>query len=148
MNINKTQRRTSPDIPDTGERKETSGVRKKRTQSNHEEYIIPDCMVPWAHEPLYLVIARWCEMQGRWINRNDVVQAFSMPERRASFQLSYISRKKDRVVCRTRSRGDEDIRQLRNEIRVEQILPAPAGRSGKPPRRHTEAKSPGPSSRR
>ncbi|EGO7253092.1 CaiF/GrlA family transcriptional regulator [Salmonella enterica] len=67
MNINKTQRRKSPDIPETGERKETSVVRKKRTQSNHEEYIIPDCMLLWAHEPLYLVIARWCEMLGRWI---------------------------------------------------------------------------------
>ncbi|EAO1992577.1 CaiF/GrlA family transcriptional regulator [Salmonella enterica] len=98
-------------------------------------------MLLWAHEPLYLVIARWGEMLGRWINRNDVVQAFNMSERRISFQLSYISRKEDRVVCRTRSCGDEDILQLRND------MPVLAGQSRVPQRRYTWVKSTWPSSR-
>ncbi|ENU5422729.1 CaiF/GrlA family transcriptional regulator [Salmonella enterica] len=102
-----------------------SDVRRKRSQSNHDEYLIPESMVAWSHEPLYLIIARWCIQEARWINRNDIVQAFNMPERRASFLMSYISRKKDRVACRIRSRphSDTDIRRQRNEIRVDRILP-------------------------
>ncbi|HCM1955423.1 TPA: CaiF/GrlA family transcriptional regulator [Salmonella enterica subsp. salamae serovar 9,46:z4,z24:z39:z42] len=132
----------------SGGQESGTGMRKKRSQSNHEEYIIPASMAPWAHEPLYLVIARWCSMQGRWINRNDIVRAFHMPERRASFQMSYISRKKDRVVCRVRTDDAGEARCLRNEIFVECILPAPARRQSCLTRRKTEARVPGPSSRR
>ncbi|EDM3692592.1 CaiF/GrlA family transcriptional regulator [Salmonella enterica subsp. enterica serovar Infantis] len=111
-----------------------SGRKRKGVQSNHDEYIIPQSMEPWSGEPLYLLVARWCLQQNRWINRNDIAVAFHLTERRASFQLSYISRKKARVVCRTRyntshAKGGGS----RNEIRVDRILPpSPGGRGSSP----------------
>ncbi|WP_248784915.1 CaiF/GrlA family transcriptional regulator [Escherichia coli] len=108
---------------DTGQKKH-SLIRKKGLQSNHGEYVVPPGMEEWADDPLYLLVARWCWQQKRWVNRNDIAMAFHLPDRRASFQLSYISRKKDRVVCRCRNNSASDIRHHRNEIWVDRILPA------------------------
>ncbi|EAN8329705.1 CaiF/GrlA family transcriptional regulator [Salmonella enterica] len=127
------------------------GTLRKGKQANHCEYVLPDSMLPWAGEPLYLVIARWCLLQGRWINRNDISRAFHMPERRASYQLSYISRKKNRVVCRTRMNNSGELQHSCNEIWIERILPARTGEASEPPevRRHrATASSPVASSRR
>ncbi|EFM2336847.1 CaiF/GrlA family transcriptional regulator [Escherichia coli] len=81
-------------------------------------------MEVWADEPLYLLIARWCLLQKRWINRNDIAIAFHLTGRRASFQLSYIIRKKSRVITRVRNNCKCNIRNNRNEIWVENIIPA------------------------
>ncbi|ASD90258.1 CaiF/GrlA family transcriptional regulator [Salmonella enterica] len=111
-------------------------VLKKVTQSNHDEYIVPPCMAPWANEPMYMVVARWGLIQKRWINRNDIAAIFHIPDRQASFQISYISRKKERVACRTRYVPAECGGRQRVEIFIDYILPAPDKRSTHaPPRR-------------
>ncbi|EAO0751923.1 CaiF/GrlA family transcriptional regulator [Salmonella enterica] len=113
------------------------GILRKGRQTNHCEYVLPDGMEAWANEPLYLVIARWCLLQRRWVNRNDIARAFHLPERRASYQLSYISRKKDRVVCRTRIGNSGELQHSCNEIWIESILPVPEGGVREPEvRRH------------
>lgn len=71
----------------------------KGSQKNHGEYRLPADMQPWANEPLYLIIARWCLQQNRWINRNDVAAAFYLTERRASLQLAYINQKKIELLA-------------------------------------------------
>ncbi|HAO0324326.1 TPA: CaiF/GrlA family transcriptional regulator [Escherichia coli] len=131
------------------ENRKPSVIRRTGNQSNHGEYVIPACMAPWAEEPLYLIIARWCRQQKRWINRNDIALAFHLPDRRASFQLSYISRKKTRVVCRCRNNSASDIRHNRSEIWVDNILPdLPDVKREPPPRPNNEPKkTPGPTSR-
>ncbi|WP_407861291.1 CaiF/GrlA family transcriptional regulator [Escherichia coli] len=96
---------------------------KKGSQSNHGQYIVPPGMEEWVDEPLYLLIARWCLLQKRWINRNDIAIAFHLTGRRASFQLSYIIRKKSRVITRVRNDCKCNIRNNRNEIWVENIIP-------------------------
>lgn len=123
--------------------------KKKVKQSNHDEYTIPPCMAPWADEPLYLVVARWGLQQKKWINRNDIAAVFHMPNHRASFQLSYISRKKERVACRTRYVPAEVSGRQRVEIFIDCILPAPEeGPAHAPPRgRNVQAKQTGSTSR-
>ncbi|EDU9604368.1 CaiF/GrlA family transcriptional regulator [Salmonella enterica subsp. enterica] len=95
---------------------------KKVKQGNHEIYTIPPCMEEWADEPLYLVVARWGLQQKRWINRNDITATFNIPERRASFQLSYISSNKLRVACRTRYVKTKSSRRHRVEIFVDYVF--------------------------
>ncbi|ELD9771022.1 CaiF/GrlA family transcriptional regulator [Salmonella enterica] len=123
--------------------------KKKVKQSNHDEYTIPPCMAKWADEPLYLVVSRWGLQQKKWINRNDIAAVFHMPERQASFQLSYISRKKDRVACRTRYMPSEGSGRQRVEIFIDCILAIPEeGLAQAPPRRrNVPAKQAGPTSR-
>lgn len=122
---------------------------KKTKQGNHDGYTLPGCMMPWAGEPLYLVIARWCLQQNRWINRNDISDVFHMQKRRSSFQMTYISRKKTRIVCRTRS-NPTLTGLLRQEIRVDHIYPVvPDKQENVLPRRRREAAGvAGPTSRR
>ncbi|EMG4445024.1 CaiF/GrlA family transcriptional regulator [Salmonella enterica] len=138
----------SSDKHDTTDGNAPAG-KKKVKQSNHDIYTIPSCMEAWADEPLYLVVARWGLQQKKWINRNDIAAVFHIPDRRASFQLSYISRKKERVVCRTRYMPAEGSGRQRVEIFVDCILPAPEeGPVHAPPRRrNVPAKQAGPSSR-
>ncbi|ECG8633885.1 CaiF/GrlA family transcriptional regulator [Salmonella enterica subsp. salamae] len=122
---------------------------KKVKQSNHSEYTLPSCMEPWAEEPLYLVVARWGLQQKRWINRNDIAAVFHIPNRQASFQLSYISRKKERVACRTRHASTESGGRKRVEVFIDHILPAPEdGRPHAPPcRQNVPARQAAPVSR-
>lgn len=98
---------------------------KKGSQSNHDEYVVPDSVASWADEPLYMLVSRWCMQQNKWLNKNDISQAFHMPLKRASYQLTYISRKKNRVVCKTRYGMNEENRNPRCEIWVERILDDP-----------------------
>ncbi|EDW6066445.1 CaiF/GrlA family transcriptional regulator [Salmonella enterica subsp. enterica serovar Oslo] len=122
--------------------------KKKVTQSNHDVYTIPSCLADWADEPLYLIVARWGLQQKKWINRNDIAAVFHIPDRRASFQLSYISRKKERVSCRTRHVPSEGGGRHRVEIFIDYILPLPEeGPAHAPPRRRISAKQAGPASR-
>lgn len=132
--IHSNSRLTEPD--DSGFTGGKNQGLKKVKQSNHNIYTIPYGMEPWADEPLYLVVARWGLQQKRWINRNDIAAVFHIPDRQASFQLSYISRKKDRVACRTRYVPAEDTGRQRVEIFIDGILPTPvASQTHAPPRR-------------
>lgn len=106
-------------------------VRKRGCQSNYDEYIVPPGMEEWAGDPLYLLVARWCMQQQRWVTRRDIETAFHLQSRRAAFQMTYISRKKARIVCRTRYCNNECGGRQYTEIRVKDILP-PDG-DGKPP---------------
>ncbi|HHR4183561.1 CaiF/GrlA family transcriptional regulator [Citrobacter cronae] len=100
---------------------------KKPNQSNHENTIIPECVSQYTKQPLYIIIALWCQQQNRWINRNDIAQAFSMPVRRASFQLSYITRRPKYIHFRFRQQisPGEGKRHPCNEIWVEKVLIEP-----------------------
>ncbi|RXO46228.1 CaiF/GrlA family transcriptional regulator [Salmonella enterica] len=102
-----------------------SGSLMKGSQKNHGEYRLPADMQPWANEPLYLIIARWCLQQNRWINRNDVAAAFYLTERKASLQLAYINQKKNRIACRTRIHVSDHQGHYHNEIWVDHILSSP-----------------------
>ncbi|EEA6820949.1 CaiF/GrlA family transcriptional regulator [Salmonella enterica] len=128
---------------------EKNKVLKKVKQSNHDVYTLPPDMARWADEPLYLIVARWGLQQKKWINRNDIAAVFHMPDRQASFQLSYISRKKTRVGCRTRYVPAEVSGRQRVEIFIDYIMPAPEeGQDHAPPRRrNVPAKQSGPASR-
>ncbi|EIK1296373.1 CaiF/GrlA family transcriptional regulator, partial [Salmonella enterica] len=68
--------------------------------------------------------------------RNDIAAVFHIPDRRASFQLSYISRKKERVACRTRYVSAEGGGRQRVEIFIDHVLPTPdENQTHVPPRR-------------
>ncbi|KAF1366331.1 CaiF/GrlA family transcriptional regulator [Yokenella regensburgei] len=88
-------------------------------------------------------------LQSRWINRNDIVGIFHIPERQASFQLSYISRKKDRVACRSRYVPKEDGGRRRIEIFIDHILSFPEDEPihAPPRRRNVPVKQTSPTSR-
>ncbi|ECF0093979.1 CaiF/GrlA family transcriptional regulator [Salmonella enterica] len=94
-------------------------ILKQGNQRNHGEYVVPTGMEMWFDEPLYLLIARWCLMQKRWINRNDIAIAFHLTDRRASFQLYYIIRNKSKILSCVRN---INIRNNRTEIWVKKIL--------------------------
>lgn len=95
---------------------------KKPTQSNHENTIIPESVAQYDMQPLYIIIALWCQQQNRWINRNDISRAFFMSVRRASFQLSYITRRPNNILFRTRRHISEGKRHPCNEIWVEKVI--------------------------
>ncbi|ECG1391904.1 TPA_asm: CaiF/GrlA family transcriptional regulator [Salmonella enterica subsp. houtenae serovar 45:g,z51:-] len=74
----------------------------KKLTDNDVQKTIPASVSQYVRQPLYIIIALWCQQQNRWINRNDIAQAFSISVRRASFQLSYITRRQKKIVFRTR----------------------------------------------
>lgn len=93
-------------------------------QSNHEATFIPESVSQYYQQPLYIIIALWCKQQNRWINRNDIAQAFCMPVRRASFQLSYITRRPKNILFRSRQQilPVAGRRHPCNEIWVEDVI--------------------------
>ncbi|EIO2210302.1 CaiF/GrlA family transcriptional regulator, partial [Salmonella enterica] len=68
-------------------------------QSNHDPFIIPDCVRQYAGEPLYIIVAHWCVQQQDWVGHNQISEAFHITTRRASFLISYLRSKKKRVAC-------------------------------------------------
>ncbi|EIW3691001.1 CaiF/GrlA family transcriptional regulator [Salmonella enterica] len=105
-------------------------VKRKGVQSNYDDFVIPPGMSEWVNDPLYLIIARWCLQQKRWVSRMEIQTVFHIPARRASFQISYISRKKSRVVCRARYCNSEEGRRQNIELWVEDILPESRNNTG------------------
>lgn len=101
---------------------ELSVNRKKTTQRNHETFVIPPSLQEYASEPLYILVALWAQQQNRWVSRTDVQEAFSIADRRASFQISYISRRKNRVTCRVRSIRNEGSSAPNHQIRVTGVI--------------------------
>lgn len=97
---------------------------KMPSQSNHENTVIPESVSQYSKQPLYIIIALWCQQQNRWINHNDIAQAFSMSVRRATFQLSYITRRPKFVLFRSRQRSvvGKARRYTCNEIWVDKVI--------------------------
>ncbi|HGP2716143.1 TPA: CaiF/GrlA family transcriptional regulator [Salmonella enterica] len=105
----------------------SSGFLMKCSQSNHEECRVPADTQPRGNEPLYLVIARWCQQQNRWIPPDDIAAAFYLTAHQVSLQLSYISQKKNRIACRARIHAPGEQEHYRNEIWGDRIMSSPPG---------------------
>ncbi|HHZ8254966.1 TPA: CaiF/GrlA family transcriptional regulator [Escherichia coli] len=75
---------------------------KNEPTDNDVYKTIPASVSQHSHHPLYIIIALWCQQQNRWITRNDIARAFSISVRRASFQVSYITRHQKIIKLRTR----------------------------------------------
>lgn len=97
---------------------------KMLNQSDRGQTTIPESVSQYYQQPLYIIIALWCQQQNRWINRNDIAEAFSIPVRRASFQLSYISRRPQNILFRSRQKilDEAGKRHRCNEIWVERVI--------------------------
>lgn len=91
------------------------------TQSNHDGGLIPSELSEYADKPLYILIALWALQQKSWIGHRQISAAFSITERRASFQLSYILRKKEIIQCQTRKIKVSGTRRLSHQIFIEQV---------------------------
>ncbi|EHE1282970.1 TPA: CaiF/GrlA family transcriptional regulator [Salmonella enterica] len=87
-------------------------------QRNHEACLVPAGLEAWADRPLYILVALWCMRRGGWVSRRDIAQAFGISERGATFQLTYLARKKERVVCELRKVRMEGMPVARHEVRV------------------------------
>lgn len=115
-------------ILDEGEKpldnKHSSQV-KEGAQSNHEVTFIPESVAQYYQYPLYIIIALWCQQQNRWINRNDISEAFHMPVRRASFQLSYMTRRPKRIVFRVRQQHQVQSGSRCNEVWIDRVIIEP-----------------------
>ncbi|MDJ6852574.1 CaiF/GrlA family transcriptional regulator [Salmonella enterica] len=91
---------------------------KKTAQSNHDPFVIPASLQQYADEPLYILIALWCRQQNDWVSRMAISEAFGITDRRASFQMSYISRHKKRVASEVRIIRTDNSQRFYHEIRV------------------------------
>ncbi|ECO1013929.1 CaiF/GrlA family transcriptional regulator, partial [Salmonella enterica subsp. enterica serovar Newport] len=89
---------------------------KKTTQSNHDPFVIPPSLQQYADEPLYILIALWCQQQNDWVSRMAISEAFGITDRRASFQVSYISRHKKRVDCEVRVIRTDNSQRFYHEL--------------------------------
>ncbi|ECE0740261.1 hypothetical protein DLN99_23240 [Salmonella enterica] len=87
-------------------------------QRNHESCLIPEGLEAWVDRPLYILVAHWCRLQGNWVSRRDIAQAFGISESSATFQLTYLAKKKDQVVCELRRVKREGIPVSRYEVKV------------------------------
>ncbi|EAT0254845.1 CaiF/GrlA family transcriptional regulator [Salmonella enterica] len=74
----------------------------RNRQSNHETCFIPECVRCYSTDPLYIIVAHWCVIQGGWVDRNSISRAFFITGRRASFLITYIHSKPDCVACNIR----------------------------------------------
>ncbi|EDW6066425.1 CaiF/GrlA family transcriptional regulator [Salmonella enterica subsp. enterica serovar Oslo] len=96
-------------------------VKSSLAQSNHDAFRIPPGLEKYAAEPLYILVALWCQREHRWVTRNDLMLAFSLSERRASHQISYITRRKEVINCRLRSRVPPGRHRPLHEVWVETV---------------------------
>ncbi|EHZ8150100.1 CaiF/GrlA family transcriptional regulator [Salmonella enterica] len=97
-------------------------LRRKPKQRNHDVFVVPEGLEAHADEPLYILVALWCMRQSGWINRRQVARAFGISERSATFQLTYITRKKARVECVIRKVKVEGNPVMSHEIRVLRVV--------------------------
>ncbi|EAW8185581.1 CaiF/GrlA family transcriptional regulator [Salmonella enterica] len=97
-----------------------SEKKNRRTpyQHNHEACLVPAGLEAWADRPLYILVALWCMHRGGWVSRRDIAQAFGISERGATFQLTYLARKREQVVCKLRRVKHEGMPVARYEVRV------------------------------
>lgn len=101
---------------------DASDNRKKTVQSNHDSFVIPPSLQKHADEPLYILIALWCREQNNWISRMAISDAFGITDRRASFQVSYISRHKKRVDSEVRVVRTSSSQRFYHELKVKSVV--------------------------
>ncbi|EAB1943968.1 CaiF/GrlA family transcriptional regulator [Salmonella enterica] len=99
-------------------------------QSNHDGCRLPDGLSVWQDEPLYLLVARWCRMQQGWVGRKEIALAFQITERRASFQISYLTRKPELIRCGVRRVRNEGAPNSSYEVWVHDVY-VPGGATAK-----------------
>ncbi|AXC66841.1 hypothetical protein DOE63_15610 [Salmonella enterica subsp. diarizonae serovar 59:z10:-] len=97
-------------------------LQKKTAQRNHDPFVIPASLQQYADEPLYILIALWCRQQNDWVSRMTISEVFGITDRRASFQMSYISRHKKRVDSEIRVIRSDNSQRFYHEIRVTGVV--------------------------
>ncbi len=93
-------------------------LRKIVKQKNHDGGVIPESIREYAENPLYILIALWCCHQKKWIDRDQISDAFAITPRRASFQITYILRRCHLIQSSSRKVRAPLTRYLRQEIRI------------------------------
>ncbi|EGB2528463.1 CaiF/GrlA family transcriptional regulator [Salmonella enterica] len=91
---------------------------KEPVQGNHEGCYIPSGMEAYANRPIYIIVALWCLNKKKWVNRNDIARAFKLSERKASYQLSYLLKKRHIIDCEVRKIKNKGSPTACYEIRV------------------------------
>ncbi|ECG8633871.1 CaiF/GrlA family transcriptional regulator [Salmonella enterica subsp. salamae] len=75
-------------------------------------------MEEYADRPVYIIVALWCLHKKDWVNRYDIARDFKLSERKASFQLSYLTKKRHVIDSEVRRIKSEDSPTNCYEIRV------------------------------
>lgn len=96
-------------------------IAKVVKQRNHDGGHIPSGLAKYAGQPLYMLIALWCWKQKRWVDHKTISAVFGITERRASFQLSYLTQKSDRIQLQVRMAKAEGAQRVYREIWVERV---------------------------
>ncbi|EAT8254981.1 CaiF/GrlA family transcriptional regulator, partial [Salmonella enterica] len=68
-------------------------------------------------------VALWCLKRGGWVNRGQIADAFGISERSATFQLTYLSRKKEQICCELRKVKRAGVPVESYEVRVTEVSP-------------------------
>ena len=100
----------------------SESMRKTVSQTNHDGCVVPPEVILWADQPLYLLIARWCLLQEGWIGRKQIAHAFHITERRASYQLTYMTRKPEQIRCELRRVNNGGALNSSYEIWVHELV--------------------------
>ncbi|MEG0868517.1 MAG: CaiF/GrlA family transcriptional regulator [Hafnia sp.] len=95
--------------------------RKDVNQKNHEGCLIPSGLEWDESDPLYIIIAKWCTLRKTWVSRKQIAQAFRISERRASFQISYMTRKPHLIRCELRRVKNDGARNSSYEVWVHSV---------------------------
>lgn len=96
-------------------------LRKIIKQRNHDTAQVPKSLEEYADKPLYILIALWCRQQKKWIDRQQISNAFAITERRATFQISYILRHSEIVKCQSRKARRDKTGRIRLQINVQRV---------------------------
>lgn len=96
-------------------------VSKSVQQSNHDGGRIPSGLDQYAGQPLYMLIALWCWKQKKWVDHKTISTVFGITERRASFQLSYLTQKSDCIQLQVRKVKAEGAQRICREIWVQRV---------------------------
>lgn len=96
-------------------------IRKKPIQRNYDGYTVPVEVANLMHEPLYIMVAEWCRLQSRWVSRMDIAEAFEITPGRATFQLSWLTRRTDIIQCKVRRVRRRGSPVASHEVRVDRV---------------------------
>lgn len=97
-------------------------ITKVVQQRNHDGGRIPPELAEFSGQPLYILIALWCWKQKRWVDNKTISAVFEITERRASFQVSYLMRKTDRILLQVRKVKPEGAQRGYREIWVNRVM--------------------------
>lgn len=89
-------------------------------QSNHEDYFISLSVRHYVGELLYILVAHWCLQKQTCVDRNQVLEAFRITARRASYVMTCLRGKMILMVCNTCQRMLEN-HVYRYEIFVTEV---------------------------